>query len=78
MNGINMVKGWIGALTDLGLMLLALGIVVGILYGQPLPFVGTGVINNLMGLVKALGDGGLVGLITLGIVVWLFSKRSVG
>jgi len=77
MNGINMVKGWIGALTDLGLMLLALGIVAAILYGPTLPFFGS-VVSNLMGLVKDLGANGLVGLITLGIVVWLFSKRSVG
>ena len=33
--------------------------------------------NNIMTLVKALGDGGLVGLITLGVILWLFSGRKV-
>jgi hypothetical protein len=41
-----------------------------------LPFFGN-VTNNIMALVKALGDGGLVGLITLGVILWLFSGRKV-
>ena len=45
--------------------------------GRPnLPFFGN-VTNNIMALVKALGDGGLVGLITLGVILWLFSGRKV-
>jgi hypothetical protein len=30
-----------------------------------------------MALVKSLGDAGLVGLITLGIIIWLFSSRRM-
>jgi len=33
--------------------------------------------NNIMALVKGLGDAGLVGLITLGVILWLFSGRKV-
>ena len=33
MNAINNLKGWVGALTDLGLTLLALGIVCALLVG---------------------------------------------
>jgi len=40
------------------------------------PFFGN-VTNNIMALVKGLGDAGLVGLITLGIILWLFSGREV-
>jgi hypothetical protein len=29
-----------------------------------------------MALVKSLGDAGLVGLITLGIIMWLFAGRE--
>jgi hypothetical protein len=40
------------------------------------PFFGN-VTTNILGLVKALGDAGLVGLITLGIILWLFAGRKM-
>ena len=71
------VKSWIGAITDIGLMLLALAIVATVLVGgNALAFFG-GVVGNLVALVKDLGSNGLVGLIVLGVIVWLFSHRSV-
>ena len=77
MDGINWLKAWIGALTDIGLMLLALAIVASLLVGGALPFFG-GVVGNIVALVKDLGSNGLVGLISVGIIMWLFSKRSLG
>ena len=76
MDALNRIKHWIGSLTEIGLMLLALAIVAALLVGTNLPFFGA-VTANIMGLVKSLGDGGLVGLITLGIIVWLFSERKM-
>ena len=76
MNGIQTIKAWIGALTELALMLLALAIVLAILVGSNLPFFG-GVTANIMAWVKDLGANGLVGLIALGIILWLFSKRTL-
>ena len=76
MKGIDTVKSWIGALTEIGLMLLALAIVLALLVGSNLPFFGT-VTANIMALVKDLGSNGLVGLITLGIILWLFSNRKL-
>ena len=76
MDALQRIKGWIGSLTEIGLMLLALAIVAALLVGANLPFFGN-VTNNIMTLVKALGDGGLVGLITLGVIFWLFSGRKV-
>jgi hypothetical protein len=70
------VKNWIGALTEIGLMLLALAIVATLLVGANLPFFGD-VVMNIMALVKSLGDGGLVGLIALAIIIWLFSGRKI-
>ncbi|HUO44349.1 MAG TPA: hypothetical protein VMT94_05485 [Burkholderiales bacterium] len=75
MGGISAVKAWIGAITDVGLMLLALAIVLSLLVGGTLPFFG-GVVANITALVKDLGSNGLVGLVTVGIIIWLFSKRS--
>ena len=76
MDALRIVKNWIGALTEIGLMLLALAIVAALLVGASLPFFGN-VTGNIMALVKSLGDGGLVGLITLGIIIWLFSERKM-
>jgi hypothetical protein len=76
MDFMNAVKGWIGALTEIGLMLIALAIVAALLVGSNLPFFG-GVVGNLTSLVKELGANGLVGLIVLGFIVWLFSKRQI-
>ena len=76
MKGIDVIKGWVGALTELALMLLALAIVLALLVGANLPFFGA-VSANIMAFVKDLGSNGLVGLIALGIILYLFSKRSM-
>ncbi len=74
---IDRLKKWIAQITELGLLLVALAIVLQILIGNTLPFFGD-VVNNLTGLIGALGDDGLVGLIAIGIILWLFAKRNPG
>jgi hypothetical protein len=69
-------KKWLGEVTEIALLLIALGIAVEILFGQQVPFFGT-VVNNLTALISSLGQNGLVGLIALGIIVYLFRKKAV-
>ena len=76
MDALSRIKTWIAGLTEIGLMLLALAIVAALLVGGSLPFFG-GVVGNIIALVKDLGSNGLVGLIALGVILWLFSKRSL-
>ena len=76
MHGLNALKGWIGALTEVALMLLALGIVLALLAGPQVPFLGD-VVKNIIALVTDLGKAGITGLIALGFILWLFSKRSM-
>jgi ABC-type enterochelin transport system permease subunit len=76
MEMINTTKSWIAGLTEVGLMLIALAIVASLLAGGTVPFFG-GVVANIVGLVKELGTNGLVGLIALGFIFWLFSKRTI-
>jgi len=76
MDFINTVKGWIGALTELALMLLALGVVAGLLVGANVPFI-PAVTANIIKFVQDLGAAGLVGLISLGFILWLFSNRKM-
>jgi hypothetical protein len=76
MDALHTVKTWVGALTDVGLMLLALAIVCALLVGSNVPFFG-GVVTNIMAMIGDLGKNGLVGLIALAIIMWLFSHRKV-
>lgn len=75
MDLVTKAKATIGTITDIGLMLLALAIVASLLVGGSLPFFG-GVVGNIVTLIKDLGSNGLVGLIALGFILWLFSKKS--
>jgi hypothetical protein len=68
-------KKWIGEITEISLLLIALGIVVEILFGSTVPFFG-GIIPNLTGLLSTLGENGLVGLIALGVILYLFHRRK--
>ncbi len=71
------VKGWIGKITEFGLLLIALAIVVQVLFGSN-QFLPSNVVGNLIDIIQSLGNNGLVGLIALAIILWLFSNRSPG
>ncbi len=75
---LDSVKKWIGQVVEVGLLLVALGIVLQILFGsggQPIFFVGN-IVSNLIVLINQLGQNGLVGLIALAIILWLFMKKA--
>ena len=75
MNALELVKKWISEVVEISLLLVALGITIEILFGSSVPFFG-GVVNNLMVLIGGLGENGLVGLIALAIILWLFYRRQ--
>jgi len=75
MEFLHKTKLWIGEITEIALLLVALGVVVEILFGGAVPFVGN-IMVNLTKLLSTLGENGLVGLIALGIILYLFSKRQ--
>jgi hypothetical protein len=68
------VKKWVREITEISLLLVALAVVIEILFGSTVPFFG-GVVGNLTTLISSLGDNGLVGLIALGIIVFLFNRK---
>ena len=76
MNTLEQVKKWISEITEIFLLLVALGIVAGILFGDTVPFF-TKIVGNLTGLLNSLGEEGLVGLIALGIILYLFQRQRV-
>jgi len=75
MSLISSIKGTIGALTELAIMLLALAIAAQLLVGSGnMSFFGS-VVSNVISLVNQLGNAGLAGLISVGIIMWLFGKK---
>ena len=71
---LNTAKSWIRQLVEVGLVLVPLAIVLQVLFGDAIAFVTGDVVKNLMALIKTLGDAGLIGLIALAIILWLFPK----
>lgn len=67
-------KGWIVKITELGLLLVALGVVLQMLFGPNIAFVGD-VVGNLIKLVNALGSNGVVGLVAIAIILYLFNRK---
>ena len=77
MHFLEQTKKWLGEITEIALLLVALGIVAEILFGHAVPFFG-GIVANLTGLLNTLGENGLVGLLALSIILFLFyRKRAV-
>lgn len=71
---IDDVKKWVGAITDIGIALLALAIVASLLFGGD-NMMGLGnVVANLIALVKSFGDAGLAGLLSLFIVASIVKR----
>ena len=57
---LDQISGWIKQVTNIGLGLIALGVVLQILFGAAVPFLGLDVVGSVVTLVKALGSEGLV------------------
>ena len=71
---LDKVTGWMRSLTDAGLALIALGVVLQILFGAAVPFIGLDVVGSVVGLVKELGSEGLVGLVAIWVLWGIYSK----
>ena len=67
--------GWIRSLTEAGLALIALGVVLQVLFGSAVPFIGLDVVGSVTGLVKDLGSEGLVGLVAIWVLWGIYSKK---
>lgn len=71
------LKKWLGEITEIFLLLIAIGIAAEILFGlgSAVPFFG-GIVGNLTTLISTLGENGLVGLIALSIILYLFYRKK--
>ena len=73
------IIGYVKKLTEAGVALLALGIIMQVIFGDVVPFVGGDIVGNITAIVASLGEQGLVGLVAIGVIyaVWqsVFNKN---
>ena len=73
-NVVSTIKSWIGGLSSVALSLVGLSIILQVLFGDNVVFVPMDVIGNIQSLVTSLGSSGLVALITVGVIYWIFKN----
>ena len=76
MEVLDRVRNWVVQLTEIGLALVALGIVLQLLFGENVEFITGDVTGNIIALVAQLGAAGVVGLVAIAIILYLFNKRA--
>ena len=72
---VDKAMGWIRQLTELGLAVIALGVVLQIIFGAAVPFLGLDVVGAVVALVKQFGNEGLVGLVAVWVLWGIYSKK---
>ena len=73
---VDTVLGWVTKLTEVGVSLIALAVIVQIIFGPSVAFLPGDVVGNIIGLVSSLGSNGLVGLVAAAVLYWLFTKKA--
>ena len=73
---ISKIKQIMKEIIDFGLLLIAIAIILELLFGPSTPFLGSNIIDNLVTLIQDLGDAGVVGLISIAIIIYLWNKAS--
>ena len=76
MDILKSVGGWAKQLTEVGISVIALGVVLEVLFGGAVPFLGDfQVVTNIMSILGGLSNEGLLGLIGVWILYHIFNKK---
>ena len=75
MGMIDTVKSWLRQIAEVGLLVIAAAVVLEIIFGSPVQFVGLSILDNITALTRELGEQGLVGIISIAIIIWLYLRR---
>ena len=75
MGMIDTVKNWLRQIAEVGLTLIAAAVVLEIIFGSAVPFLGVSILGNITALSAELGSQGLVGLISVAVIIWLYNRR---
>ena len=79
MNILETVSSWANKLTEVGVSVIALGIVLEVLFkGAVIPFwPEVSVIDNVMGIIGSLSNEGLLGLVGAFVLYHILRKNSI-
>jgi len=64
------------AITEAGLALLCLGVVLQVLFGATVPFLHVDVVGSVVDVTKQLGSEGLVGLVAIWVLASLYGRGA--
>ena len=76
MDKLQTATGWARQLTELGLSVLALAVVLQVLFGASVAFFPVDVVGNVIAVTKTLGAEGLVGLVAVWVLASIFNRKD--
>jgi len=68
------IIGWIRKLTEAGVAVIALAVVVQIIFGADAAFLPGDILGNLTGIISSLGGANLVGLVAAFLIYKIFTR----
>jgi hypothetical protein len=77
MDILNNIKGWAGALAEVGVSLAALAIILEVLGLGNMPFMpeGLSVVDNVSAMIASLGAQGVMGLIAIWVLWGIWNRK---
>ena len=71
---INNIKYYLGQFVEVGVLLIAASVFAELLFGPNVAFFGSKVTNNLIALLKNVGDQGIAAIIIIFAVIFVYRK----
>ena len=68
------IIGWVRKLTEAGVAVIALAVVVQIIFGADAAFLPGDILGSLTGIISALGGDNLVGLVAAFLIYKIFTR----
>tara|TARA_B100000575_G_C23075000_1_gene619222 strand:- start:831 stop:1067 length:237 start_codon:yes stop_codon:yes gene_type:complete len=78
MDLMNKIGNWVNSLTEVGVSIVALGVVLEVLFkGAVIPFwPEVSVVDNIMGILGTLSNEGLLGLVGAFVLYWILKNKA--
>ena len=78
MDLLNRISSWANKLTEVGVSVVALGVVLEVLFkGANIPFwPDISVVENIMGILGSLSNEGLLGLVGAFVLYWILMNKA--
>jgi len=66
---LDKIMSGVGVATEIGIKLIGLAIILQIIFGHSVAFLGGSTISTIIGIVTQLGEAGLVGILSV-LILW--------